>query len=97
MYSVMKNQNGCYFKMSTHATSSFHVLHLSKNTKVPFLIFFFRHCYANSDILFCGCCLEILNVISFLTLEVGNLIIYHVFNFQYIPKKKVNYTQIRYK
>lgn len=50
MYSVMKNQNGCYIKMSSHAMSSFHVLHLSKNTKVaiPFLISF-RHCYANSD------------------------------------------------
>lgn len=52
MYSVMKNQNGCYIKMSSHAMSSFHVLCLSKNAKVPipFLISF-RHCYANCDIL----------------------------------------------
>lgn len=52
MYSVMKNQNGCYIKMSSHAMSSFHVLRSSKNAKVPipFLISF-RHCYANSDIL----------------------------------------------
>lgn len=54
MYSVMKNQNGCYVKKSSHAMSSFHVLHLSENVKVPFFFFFknfFRHRYANSDIL----------------------------------------------
>lgn len=54
MYSVMKNQNGCYIKMSSHAMSSSRVLHLSKNAKVPILVlifFFFRHYYANSDIL----------------------------------------------
>lgn len=51
--------------------SSFHVLHLSKNAKVPipFLISF-RHCYANGDILILFVfvyfiCLKALNAIFF--------------------------------
>lgn len=41
MYSVMKNQNRYYVKTSSHAMSSFHVLHLSKNAKVPILFLIF--------------------------------------------------------
>lgn len=103
MYSVMKNQNGCYIKMSSHAMSSFHVLRLSKNAKVPipFLISF-RHCYANSDILILFVfvyfiCLKALNAIFvFSALGVDKLIVHHVFNFQCISRRKVNYTQISY-
>lgn len=103
MYSVMKNQNGCYIKMSSHAMSSFHVLCLSKNAKVPipFLISF-RHCYANSDILILFVfvyfiCLKALNAIFFSrALGADKLIVHHVFNFEHILKRKVNYTQISY-
>lgn len=102
MYSVMKNQNGCYIKMSSHAMSSFHVLRLSKNAKVPipFLISF-RHCYANSDILILFVfvyfiCLKALNAIFFSALRVDKLIIHHVFNFRRISRRKVSFTQISY-
>lgn len=102
MYSVMKNQNGCYIKMSSHAMSSFHVLRLSKNAKVPipFLISF-RHCYANGDILILFAfvyfiCLKALNAIFFPSSRGRQMIIHHVFNFQRISKRKVNYTQISY-
>lgn len=101
MYSVMKNQNGCYIKMSSHAMSSFHVLRLSKNAKVPipFLISF-RHCYANSDILilvfFYFICLEALNAFFPPALGADKLIVHHVFNFERILKRKVNYTWFSY-
>lgn len=103
MYSVMKNKNGCYIKMSSHATSSFHVLHLSKNAKVaiPFLIIFFLVTVTQivSFYLVVVVLLLFRNIKCnfFLTLELSDLIIYHVFNFPYISKRKVNFTQIRYK
>lgn len=101
MYSVMKTQNGCYIKMSSHAMSSFHVPRLSRNAKVPASgLIFFRHCYANCDILLLllflfifFICLKVLNVTFFWTLGVGELMIYPVFNFQYISKR-VNDAQI---